>query len=378
MPLPVDLQARLDDPDFWRAYFFEDETVVRDEEDEDESSLVVEFPVGGGYALVLEIWIGLHLVNLAMRTPDSAETLQLGWDDRAHWHPSALRWTELDLVARAAAVVDPTLRHPGPVLALAGRFVILGRGDDLDPITPMMDAAFGPPRVPRVQVDPMTPMLDIDFGPPVPVKMWWPHTRDWLNRVDGRHSGVVWNLDDAGAWTVERDEATDDDRGVYTLRCPGGSFPFAAWQKLVAAAEATLTAGTLPAPDSPAEQCWIDEERTGARRGSLIAAHFGTSPLRDARLYVLDLDLPLEGRSHAHALAVRTDLDRTLREADRGWAETSGSTLTPGRGWTASALSIGVLDSLEDGVTLIRLVLRRHRAHPETRLTLDREPIPLN
>ncbi|GGN80379.1 hypothetical protein GCM10010112_55880 [Actinoplanes lobatus] len=381
MPLPVDLQARLDDPDFWRAYFFQDEATVHDDEedeDEDESSLVVEFPVGGGYALVLKIYVGLHMVNLTMRTPDSNEALRLGWDDQAHWHPSALRWTELDLIARAAAVLDPALRHPGPVLALAGRFVILGRGDDLDAITPMMEAAFGSPRLPRVQADPMVPMLDIDFGPPVPVKTWWPRTRDWLHRVDGRDRGVVWSQDAAGTWTVGQDKANEADGVVYSLRCPDGDFPFAAWQKLVSAAEATLAAGTMPAPESPAEQCWIDEERVGAPRGSLIAAHFGSSPLRDSRLYLLDLDLPIEGRSHAHALAVCADLDRTLREADRGWADTAGSTFTPGRGWTAFALRIGIFDNLDDGVALIRQVLRRHRTDPETRLTRDREPIPFD
>ncbi|GIF09509.1 hypothetical protein [Actinoplanes siamensis] len=380
MPLPADLQARLNDPSFWRAYFFEDEGIEDEGEDvqDDEESIVVEFPVGGGYALTLDICVGLHMVNLAMRTPDSPETLELGWDDEAHWHPDALRWAELDLIARAAATLDHTLRHPGPVLALAARFVVLDAGDDLDAITPMMDAAFGPPRAPQVGVDPMAPTLDIDFDRPVPAEPWWPKTRDWLHRADGRHNGVAWRHGDDGVWTVEQDEANNADRDLYSLRCPGGSFPFTAWARLVTAAEATLAAASLPMPENSAEQCWIDEERTSAPRGSLIAARFGPSPLRNSRRYLLDLHLPMEGRPNSYAVAVRTDLDRTLREADRGWAESVGSSSTPGRGLTEVWFSIGIVDSLDAGVALIRQVLRRHDTDSAVRLTRNRELIPLD
>ncbi|GAB3842390.1 hypothetical protein [Dactylosporangium cerinum] len=153
MPLPDQLRIRLDDPDFWRAYFFD--VGARDAHDEDEEAEVeivplgAVFPVGGGYALVLDFDTRCGIIRLGMRTQDSASTLELGWDDQSHWHPDALRWTELDLIARAAAVLDPALRHPGPVLALAARFVVLDHGDDLDAVTPLMDAAFGTPPSPR-------------------------------------------------------------------------------------------------------------------------------------------------------------------------------------------------------------------------------------
>ena len=379
MPLPAELRARLDDPDFWRAYLFDDSTPDGNEEAEDEASpLLAEFPIGGGYMLVLDINIGLGVVTLGMRAPDSAQTWELGWDDQAHWHPDALRWTELDLIARATAVVDPALRHPGPVLALAARFVVLDHSDNLDAITPLMDAAFGPTPTPRIEADPTTPMLPIDFGPPLPVATWWPRTRDWLHRVDGRHSGVAWHRDDAGTWTVDQDDSVEVARYLYSLRRPGSEFPFAAWRNLLTAAETTLATGDLPTASSRAEQCWTDEEREGLPRGSLLADRFGPSRLRDSRLYRLGLELPLEGRSNAYANALRADLDRTLREADRGWAEISGTTLTPERRLTAVTLSICVIDSLDAGTVLIRQVLRRHPASPETRLTHHREPIPLD
>jgi hypothetical protein len=384
VPLSDELQARLGDPAFWRAYFFDDH--VPDETDEDDyqgdehdaSPLVVEFPVGGGYALVLDIGAGFSMIKLGMRTPDSGQTLELGWDDQAHWHPDALRWAELDLIARAGAIVDPRLRHPGPVLALVARFVVLDHDDNLDAITPLMDAAFGPPPLPRLDVDPLAPTLPIDFGPLVPVATWWPRTRDWLHRVDGRHSGVAWHRHDDGTWTVDQQDENDVDRYLCSLRRPGGEFPFADWRKLVTAAEATLATGDLPTPASSIEQCWTAEERTATPRGSLIAARFGPSPLRDSRRYLLTLELPVRGRSSSYELAVRTDLDRTLREADRGWAESSGATWSPGRGWTAATFGIGVIDSLDAGIALIRQVLRRHRADPETRLTSNRQPIRLD
>ncbi|WP_146169058.1 hypothetical protein [Actinoplanes italicus] len=230
MPLPVELQKRLDTPEFWRAYLFQENHLEDSDEDWDDEDveddtedepIVVEIPVGGGYALVLDIGGEFDMVDLGMRTPDSAEILEIGWDDQAHRHPDTLRWAELDLIARAAAVVDPTLRHPGPVLALAGRFVILGPADDLDAITPLMDAAY---------------------GPPPPGAGFWPRTRDWLDRADGRPHGIAWQRNPDGDWAVDQAGTDNPGRDLYSVRRSGSAFPFAAWRHLLAAAEATLAA----------------------------------------------------------------------------------------------------------------------------------------
>ncbi|GAB3842394.1 hypothetical protein GCM10027610_053110 [Dactylosporangium cerinum] len=82
------------------------------------------------------------------------------------------------------------------------------------------------------------------------------------------------------------------DRYLYSLRRPGGEFPFAAWRDLLNAAEATLATGDLPAASGPAERCWTDEERAGLPRGSLVAERFGPSPLRGSRRHRLELELP--------------------------------------------------------------------------------------
>jgi hypothetical protein len=104
MPLPADLRARLCDSDFWGRYFFEAGPGL-----EEYGEYTAEFPVGDGYAVI--VGINDHAIYLDLCTPD-AETVTMGWDDQAHWMPDALRWAELDLIGRAAAVTDPELRHP--------------------------------------------------------------------------------------------------------------------------------------------------------------------------------------------------------------------------------------------------------------------------
>ncbi|MDR7276594.1 hypothetical protein [Catenuloplanes atrovinosus] len=234
MPLPADVQSRLRDPGFWRAYLFEpqdeDDDLYDDldEDDDEDASFVVEFPVGDGYALVLDIDVSIRMVNLALRTPDSDETLELGWDDEAHWHPHALRWVELDLIARAAAALDPGLPHPGPVVALTSRFVVLAATEPGDPDD------VGP-------LDEITRLLDHAYGPPPAGAPWWPSADDLLDRIDGRGNGVVWRRDAVGDWTVDQDETDPAGFALYSTRVPGGEFPFARWRELLAAAAATLT-----------------------------------------------------------------------------------------------------------------------------------------
>ncbi|MEU4692362.1 hypothetical protein [Actinoplanes sp. NPDC023714] len=374
MPLPAELSDHLENPDFWRVYFFEAEydelfesadgdDDLDDGGDDSAGGLVAEFPVGGGYALVVDIDLEIGSIELGLKTPKSDDPLELGWDDQAHWHPHALRWSELDLIARSAAVLDPALPHPGPVLALAGRFVVLAR----DQKTTTSDPG---------ELDAITPLMDAAYGPPPPGAEWWPTARDWLYRADFRRDATTWRQDRSGDWTVEQDENENPSRGLYSLRHPDGDFPLKKWRKLLAAAESTLAAGPLPAPRTPAEQCWTDEIRTGVPRGSLIAAHFGPSPLRNARMYPLSLTIPVENR-YSVAKAVFDDLDRVLRRAARGEAEITGSTSRPGYGYTDVSADLEIFDDLEAGLTLIREVLSSHGVPAGTRLTRNGEDIPL-
>jgi hypothetical protein len=348
MPLPAGLRADLSDPNFWRMYFFEAdprEVMAYGEH-------TAEFPVGDGYALTVDV--NAHQIRLNLRTPDD-NTMMLGWDDEAQFMPDVLRWTELDLIARAAAVTDPELRHPGAVLSLAGRFVILDGADDLDWVTPMMDAAFGP----------------------APEPVWWPSTRNWLCKADGRHDGITWAEHD-GDWTVDQVDDHNVDSYLHSLRCDGGDFPFAAWRNLLAAAEQTVASGPLPTPVTPAEHAWTDEERTGAPRGSLIAARFGASPLRNFRLYRLNLRVAAQGRPRMFAVPIRDDLDRVLRETDLGWANISGGVSSVDGTPITTDFTVSVLDGLDEAVALIGKALRRHDIAADARLTHRQTPIPLS
>jgi hypothetical protein len=220
MPLPATVQARLDDPAFWRAYLFDGKIDTGDDDEPQPAEpIIVEFAVGDGYALVLDIDGGLDMVDLGLRTPGDDEVLEIGWDDLAHCHPDTLRWAEIDLIARAAAVLDPTLTHPGPVLSLTARFVVLDAADDVAAITSLMDAAF---------------------GPPPPGADWWPRTSAWLRKADGRGHGIAWQRDDNGDWSIDQVEPTTGDRDLHSVRRPGSKFPYAAWREVLAAAQETV------------------------------------------------------------------------------------------------------------------------------------------
>ncbi|MDQ0364590.1 hypothetical protein [Catenuloplanes indicus] len=394
MPLPADMQARLSDPDFWRAYFFGDDDLADDEDGGDSGGgaeltaedgddvMAVEFPVGGGYALVLDVDVELRMITVEMRSPAHPDTLQLGWDDDAHWHPHVLRWDELDLIARAAAVHDPTLRHPGPVVALASRFVVLapaepptGERTRAEPETAAR-AADGPPSgAGGDELDAITPLLDAAFGPPPPGADYWPSARGLVHRIDARHDGVRWRRTGTGDWTVEQGEGDGVDFALYSTRGPGGDFPFADWRALLAAAEATLATTALPEPASPAEEAWVEETRTGTPRGTLIAVRFGPSPLRGTHRYALRLSLHVRGRRYSATVAFAEDLDRTLREAGRGQAHITGSSSQPGAGTITEEFDIEVADDLPAGIALIRAVMARHDVAPETRLTRGYQPL---
>lgn len=102
--------------------------------DDDDDDAVIEFDLGDGCALLAGT--GLCYASLESAHPGSTESAELGWDDLAHWHPHALRWSETDLVCRAVALDDPDAAYPGPRLALLGRFT---------PVCDEADAALAVP-----------------------------------------------------------------------------------------------------------------------------------------------------------------------------------------------------------------------------------------
>ncbi|MBB5960027.1 hypothetical protein FHS29_006649 [Saccharothrix tamanrassetensis] len=302
MPIPAEL--RLDDPRFWAMYFFESDDDYLDEEE-----VVVCFPVGAGHSVELSVSDGYF--DVGVRPPGAEEAVSVGWDDEAHFHPHLFRWDELDLVCRAAALVDPSLRHPGPALALLGRFLVISGYDDVDVIGGMLHAAFTGLR-------------------PGGAAGFWPEARKHgVERSDFRREGVVWHRDVDGNHRVGKDVTNSDGAGPHSTRVvvDGESgFPWTDWRSMLDQAERTLAAavdprwfadiavarlldravadrdltaapelgralvdagcgnlvvlGGLTEPVHPAETWWVLELLSTAPRGALLR---GLAPATDAR-----------------------------------------------------------------------------------------------
>ncbi|MEV6299639.1 hypothetical protein AB0M02_09565 [Actinoplanes sp. NPDC051861] len=222
MDLPAELVESLSEPEFWARYTFAHEgepgserlgdlDVEEDDEDEDDSSVSVVFAVGGGYALTLEVDTGLDLHELGLVGPGDEEPVELGWDDLAHWHPWALRWSELELICQAVG------DHSGAALALLCRFAAVFEDDDVESAVARVEAAFAGLR-------------------PAGWDGYWPSGADWLARADFRGQGVHWERDSDGSLTARQEDG--QKRDFYSRRL-SASFPYAEFGALLATAEAT-------------------------------------------------------------------------------------------------------------------------------------------
>ncbi|MEU8816371.1 hypothetical protein [Actinoplanes sp. NPDC048796] len=161
MPVSEALRRLALDPRFWTG-----ESATTD--DPGQRELRVTLPVTGGYALVLDLDLATGERTLGLRGPASSEPVQLGSAPADGPFPAALRWPELELCARVIAWEDPTLPHPGLVVALLSPFA----PDDDPKAVATRQAAY---RSLRRDVAPAVP-----HGPeqtPLPLFAsddWWP------------------------------------------------------------------------------------------------------------------------------------------------------------------------------------------------------------
>ncbi|MGW5666583.1 hypothetical protein [Micromonospora sp. NPDC003776] len=249
MGIPGSLRESLHDPAFWARYTFatedgpgadrlgaleelldQDDVDDDDEDDERSKPLNVTFDVGGGHLILLDVNTRLDSYELGITGPGAVEWAGLGWDDLAHWHPYALRWSELDLICRAIAVRDPLLSHPGVPMALLCRFAAVFDDDDIDAAAAAVDAAYVALR-------------------PHGWDGYWPTGTDWLERADFRGQKVVWHRDEEGNLWAEQDD--DRDADFYSTRvtppAPADEhFPHARLRKLLVAAATTVATGSRP------------------------------------------------------------------------------------------------------------------------------------
>jgi hypothetical protein len=134
VPVSEALLRLAEDPEFW--------TGDHATSDPDAPELHVSFPVTGGYALVLHLDPATGDRTLGLRGPASSVPAQLASAPATGPCPAALRWWELDLCARVIALADPTLPHPGLVVALLSPFAPPTEDDDEPVVTAMREAAY--------------------------------------------------------------------------------------------------------------------------------------------------------------------------------------------------------------------------------------------
>jgi hypothetical protein len=168
VPVPEALRRLSEDPRFWSLLFGPGGAFPVPEQAE----LRVSLPVTGGYGLVLDLDLSTGEQTLGLREPASSEPVQLGWAAPGGPYPAALRWHELELCARVIALEDPTVPHPGLVVALLSPFAPVTADDDESAVAAVREAAY---RSLRRVVPPPVPV-----GPeqaPLPLftaEAWWP------------------------------------------------------------------------------------------------------------------------------------------------------------------------------------------------------------
>jgi hypothetical protein len=231
VPVSEELRRLSEKSEFWTG------SVVADAEIDE---LRVTFPVTGGYALVLDIDLTTGERTLGLRGPASSEPVPLGWAPAEGPHPAALHWWELELCARVIALEDPTIPHPGLVVALLSPFAPATADDDEPAIAAVREAAY---RSLRREVPPPLPS-----GPeqaPLPLfagQDWWPVPRSVSPQV----------LDEAAIAGL-----TTPARTSREVRA-GSRFPRETLTDLVRRAAAHL--GRLP------DQQWYADTRPLARQ----------------------------------------------------------------------------------------------------------------
>ncbi|MFD0591966.1 hypothetical protein ACFQZ4_04840 [Catellatospora coxensis] len=295
MAIPESLLADMADPVWWAAYLPDCREFDAADDGADppfwfEDRPPVDLPVAGGYGLRLGGRYGFWFHLLELTGPGSLLG-PLGSDDGAHPVPHVFRWDEFDLLCRAMALNDPALRYPGPAAALLCRFAFLSEEEDLDAVTPVLDASLHATRPQSLGL----------YGA-------WPGAGHWLRMRDLRGTGVTWHRDTAGDLTADQDHrqrtdtlwplhtrrrsepravaAPGDDHGPDAGRPDDGSgeFPWPGWRAMLAAAELTLANAADPAwrADPVSAPTWATCSRGAAQRpGAGRAAGAGGLPSPD-------------------------------------------------------------------------------------------------
>jgi hypothetical protein len=420
MPLPDALSAAVRVKRFWTDFLWMTDAAFPEEGEEDER----DYPAFGTCHLVFPA--GPHAVtltfddmhcsfSLGLLPAGEKEPVQIGWDDQTHWHPHVLRWDELDLLCRCAALTDPSLAHPGPPLLLLHRFAPICVGDDVDMIHPLLESAWRS----------LGLLSDAELS-------------KLIEGADRRPAGFTWRRHDQRGWSLHQSEEDElaSECGLYTLRNgENEEFPFAAWNELIAGATQLCERAVRPEwrtwddgtvlriarrvadtgdlagapvlanaleeagcdhptilqacrpPVEAARACWVVELLLGAERGSVIRRHFGPTKHKQRTVYRLSVTVPTLTRTFVlpsrSGTPFASAVDRALGAQDLGGAQVTGSSSTQNQASeeieTSDTVSVRILDDLERGLRVVREALLQAQAPPGTviRVTHPRRTIPL-
>ncbi|WP_007513476.1 hypothetical protein [Pseudofrankia saprophytica] len=390
MPLPPSLTARLGEDLFWAE--------VLDEDVKQELDFAVD--VGDDYRIGTQILLGGGAIqSLEIYPPGSATGRTIGYLDEAHPMPATLRWEELELICRASALLDPDIRHPGPVAALLVPYLLRDGSESLDAISPVLDAAFRQVR-PRPGDGLRPETRTLLERPPLP-------GITWVTRPDG-HLAV----------TAER----DPKKGfLHSYRTPETTtFPFDVLSGLLDAAEATATQvaaaapltdiavrsaldaairdqdtapladafrhtgygnevvlRALESPTDPVETAWVLEVLSGTAQGTIITRWFGASPLHHLHRWDLELRLVTTNGEQRPTAPIRTHLKRLVRSGVLTHVDAYGGTTYPD-GRDETRLHVVVRDDLPAAAAAIREVLAQAPPGVTASLWNDTEEISLS
>ncbi|GAB7049285.1 hypothetical protein [Catenuloplanes indicus] len=252
MPVPEALRALAGRSSFWSEWFF------TGDEPTDRPALLVTLPVAGGYRLRLDVDFAqpYHLLELTAPGFDAHEGTMLGWDAPDDGRPHVLRWSELDLIGRVIAMDDPSLTHPGLVVALLSRFAPVTLADDVPVVRALFTAAFRALRPAPLEAGPEQE--------PIPFfaeSRWWPVPADpealtdreierLLAGQDGRRAGLDWYHHEGAGWVAtQRAERNELGFPIKSLRDgTEHAFPFTGLAELLKSARSRLTAEIYGAP----------------------------------------------------------------------------------------------------------------------------------
>ena len=293
VPVPEALRHRIEDPAFWTG------RSTPTMENPDRRELRVPFPVAAGYGLVLDLDLVTGDSALGLREPATSEPVQLGWAAAGGPHPAALRWWELELCARLIALEDPTLPHPGLVVALLSPFAPATPDDDATEIAAIREAAYRSLRRSVPAPEPTGPEQT-----PLPLfasEDWWPAARGESPQV--LDEAAIAALTTPATLPLEvRGGSRFPHQGLQALvrhtadrlsrhrreQCYAEAVPLARHiadtgdLRTVGQLLSTLTeAGcdhptvldALSEPLVPVEACWMVETLAGAEPGTLLRHH---------------------------------------------------------------------------------------------------------